>query len=101
MKVFLVTWGLFCLLVIVGLFLAYATDNFPGVLAPQSRSEDLPIHRHSRQVGTDKSEQVGLEVEDSRDRAEECSPCEENLARLRKVLEQQTASQEPAGDSTP
>ena len=40
MKVFLVTWGLFCLLVIVGLFIAYATDNLPGVPAPQSRSED-------------------------------------------------------------
>ena len=30
MKVFLITWGLFCVLVIVGLLVAYATDNFPG-----------------------------------------------------------------------
>ena len=60
MKVFLVTWGLFCFLVIVGLFIAYATDNFPGVSAPQ---------------------QVGLETE------EECSPCEENLKRLKEAME--------------
>ena len=71
MKVFLVTWGLFCFLVIVGLFIAYATDNFPGVPAPQSRSES-----------TDKSGQVGLETEEG------CSPCEENLKRLKKVIEQ-------------
>ncbi len=62
MKVFMITWGLFCFLVIVGLFIAYATDNFPGVPAPQSRSES-----------TDKSGQVKLEAE------AECSPCEENL----------------------
>ena len=36
MKVFLVTWGLFCVLVIVGLFIAYATDNFPSVPTPQA-----------------------------------------------------------------
>ena len=73
MKVFMITWGLFCVLVIVGLFIAYATDNFPGVPALQSRSEDpdsdlsrMPMNRH-------KSGQVGVEAE------EECSPCEENL----------------------
>ena len=81
MKVFMITWGLFCVLVIVGLFIAYATDNFPGVPAPQSRSEDLPIHRHSRPVGTDKSGQVELETE------EDCSPCEENLKQLKEAME--------------
>ena len=70
MKVFLVTWGLFCVLVIMGLFIAYATDNFPGVPAPQSRSEYL-----------DKSGQVELET------ADECSPCEENLKRLTEAME--------------
>ena len=70
MKVFMITWGLFCVLVIVGLFIAYATDNFPGVPAPQSRSED-----------PDKSGQVELEAE------EECSPCEENLKRLKEAME--------------
>ena len=87
MKVFVITWVVFCFLVIVGLFIAYATDQLPGVPVAQSRSEDLPIYRHSRQVGTDKSEQVGLEVEDSRNRAEECSPCEENLKRFIKARE--------------
>ena len=68
MKVFLITWVLLCFLVIVGLFIAYATDLLPGVPAPQ---------------------QVGLEVEDSRNGAEEdCSPCEENLKRLKKAMEQ-------------
>ena len=71
MKVFMITWGLFCFLVIVGLFIAYATDNFPGVPAPQSRSED-----------PDKSGQVGVEAE------EDCSPCEENLKRLKEAMEQ-------------
>ncbi len=61
MKVFLITWGVFCFLVVVGLFIAYATDNFPGVPAPQ---------------------QVGLQVE------EDCSPCEENLKRLKQAREQ-------------
>ena len=61
MKVFLITWGVFCVLVVVGLFIAYATDNLPGVPDPQ---------------------QVGLEA------AAECSPCEENLKRLRKAIEQ-------------
>ena len=70
MKVFLITWGLFCVLVIVGLFIAYATDNFPGVPTPQSRSGD-----------PDKSGQVELETE------EECSPCEENLKRLKEAME--------------
>lgn len=60
MKVFIITWGLFCFLVIVGLFIAYATDNFPGVPPPQ---------------------QVELETE------EECSPCEENLKRLKEAME--------------
>ena len=60
MKVFLITWGLFCVLVVVGLFIAYATDNFPGVRAPQP---------------------VGLEAQ------EECSPCEENLKQLKAAME--------------
>ena len=59
MKVFMITWGLFCVLVIVGLLVAYATDNFPGA-PPQ---------------------QVGLETE------EDCSPCEENLKRLKEAME--------------
>ena len=60
--------SLLCFLVIVGLFLAYATDQLPGAPAPQ---------------------QVGLQVEDSRNGADEdCSPCLENLARLQKVLQQ-------------
>lgn len=67
MKVFLITWGLFCFLVIVGLFIAYATDQLPGVPAPQP---------------------IGLEVEASRNEAEaECSPCEENLKRLKEARE--------------
>ena len=67
MKVFLITWVVLCFLVIVGLFIAYATDNLPGVPAPQ---------------------QVGLAVEDSRNGAEgECSPCEENLKRLKEAME--------------
>ena len=40
MKVFMITWVVFCFLVIVGLFIAYATDNLPGAPAPQSRSEN-------------------------------------------------------------
>ena len=80
MKVFMITWVVFCFLVVVGLFIAYATDNLPGVSAPQSRSEDpdlsrMPMNRH-------KSEQVGLETE------AECSPCEENLKRLKEAMEQ-------------
>ena len=70
MKVFMITWVIFCFLVIVGLFIAYATDNFPGVPAPQ---------------------RVGLDAENSQSGAEEeCSPCEENLKRLKKAMEQQT-----------
>ena len=95
MKTFLITWGLLCLLVIVGLFIAYATDILPGAPVPQSRSEStdpalsrMPMNRHE-------SGQVGLETEEA------CSPCEENLAQLRKVLEQQAASQERSGASTP
>ena len=60
MKVFMITWGLLCFLVIVGLLIAYATDQLPGVPAPQ---------------------QVELETE------EECSPCEENLKRLKEAME--------------
>ena len=63
MKVFLITWGLFCLLVIVGLFIAYATDQLPGASVHQQVETQTP---------TD----------------EDCSPCEENLKRLKKVLEQ-------------
>ena len=57
MKVFMITWGVLCFLVIMGLFIAYVTDNLPGVPAPQSRSED-----------PDKSGQVGVEAEEA------CSP---------------------------
>lgn len=60
MKTFLITWGLFCVLVMVGLFIGYATDQLPGVPAPQ---------------------QVKLETE------EECSPCEENLKQLKAAME--------------
>ena len=60
MKVFLITWIALCFLVVVGLFIAYATDNFPGVPAPQ---------------------QVEMET------ADECSPCEENLKRLKAARE--------------
>ena len=67
MKVFMITWGGFCFLVIVGLLVAYVTDQLPGVPTPQSRAG---------------SGIVELETE------EDCSPCEENLKRLRKVIEQ-------------
>ena len=60
MKVFMITWGLFCFLVIVGLFIAYATDTLPGVPTPK---------------------QVEVQTED------ECSPCEENLKRLKEAME--------------
>ncbi len=43
-----------------GVFIAYATDNLPGIPA---------------------SQQVELETE------EECSPCEENLKRLKEAME--------------
>lgn len=72
MKAFLMTWVMLCFLVIVGLLIAYTTDQLPG------RAD---------------SRQAGLQTE-------ECSPCEENLARLRKVLEQQASSQEESGVST-
>jgi len=61
MKVFMITWVVFCFLVIVGLFIAYATDQLPGVPAPQ---------------------QVELQTEEG------CSPCEENLKRLQRAREQ-------------
>ena len=61
MRMFLITWVVLCFLVIVGLLIAYATDQLPGVPVPQ---------------------QVELEAE------EECSPCEDNLARLQKAIEQ-------------
>ena len=64
MKVFLITWGLFCFLVIVGLFIAYATDNFPGIPAPQAEYAQGEILAE-----------------------EECSPCEENLKRLKEAME--------------
>ena len=62
MKIFLITWGLLCFLVIVGLFIAYATDTFP--MQPQKQ---LAI--------------------DSPEAEENCSPCEENLKRLKKAME--------------
>ena len=64
MKVFMITWVVFCFLVIVGLFIAYATDNLPGVPTPQAayaQGESL--------------------TED------ECSPCEENLKQLKEAME--------------
>ncbi len=61
MKVFMITWGLLCFLVIVGLLVAYVTDQLPGVSV---------------------AEQVALETE------EDCSPCEENLKRLKEAMEQ-------------
>ena len=70
MKVFMITWGLFCVLVIMGLFIAYATDNFPGAPTPQSRSEE-----------PNESGQVELEAE------ADCSPCEENTKRLKEAME--------------
>ena len=86
MKVFLVTWGLFCVLVIVGLFIAYATDNFPGV----------PAHQ-----------QVELETGSVPIPEDECSPCEENLKRLKEALERwereheaAVAVSEPSPEST-
>ena len=62
MKVFMITWGLFCLFIIAGLFIAYATDNFPGVPS---------------------SQQVEPDTE------EDCSPCEENLKRLKEAQHRQ------------
>ena len=35
MKVFIIAWTVFCLLVIVGLFIVYATDQLPGAPVPQ------------------------------------------------------------------
>lgn len=61
MKVFMIMWVIFCFLVIVGLFIAYATDNLPGVTVPQP---------------------IGLEADD------DCSPCEKNLKRLKEAMEQ-------------
>ena len=69
MKVFMITWGLFCVLVIGGVFIAYATDQLPGVPVPQP---------------------IGLEADD------DCSPCEENLKRLKKAMEQQAAREREA-----
>ena len=63
MKVFMITWGLFCVLVIVGLFIAYATDNLPGVPTPQA------------------------EYAQGENLTEECSPCEENLKQLKEAME--------------
>ena len=92
MKVFMITWGLFCLLVIVGLFIAYATDQLPGGMQSIANVLPNPVPRYP-----DKSGQVGLKVEDSRNGAEEeCSPCEENLKRLKKAMEQQAAREREA-----
>ena len=57
MKVFMITWVIFCFLVIVGLFIAYATDQLPGVPAPQSRSEDPDaVSEPPRCIGIDRGE---------------------------------------------
>ena len=63
MKVFMITWVVFCFLVIVGLFIAYATDNLPGVPTPQA------------------------EYAQGESLTEECSPCEENLKQLKEAME--------------
>ena len=80
MKVFMITWGVFCLLIIAGLVIAYATDQLPGAPVPQSRYEDPDLSRMP--INWHKSGQVELGTE------AECSPCEENLKHLKKVLEQ-------------
>ena len=81
MKVFMIAWVAFCFLVIAGLFIAYATDNLPGVPVPQSRSEDPDPDLSRLSINQHKSGQVEMETED------ECSPCEENLKRLKKARE--------------
>lgn len=63
MKVFLITWVVLCFLVIVGLFIAYATDQFPGIPVPK---------------------QIGLEAD------ENCSPCEEKWSYLLRSRLKQT-----------
>ena len=74
MKVFMITWFLVCFLVIVGLFIAYATDNLPGVPTP-------------KQVGLEAKISGTGKVDTSRNSEEDCSPCEENLKRLREARE--------------
>ena len=64
MKTFLITWGSFCVLVIVGLFIAYATDNFPGVPVPQAEYAQ-------GEILTEKA----------------CSPCEDNLKRIKEAMQ--------------
>lgn len=64
MKVFMIAWGVFCFLVIVGLFIAYATDNLPGVPTPQAEYAQ------------------GESLTEA-----ECSPCEENLKRVKEAME--------------
>lgn len=86
MKVFLITWGSFCLVVIVGLFIAYAADKLPGVPVPQ-------------QVGMEaKISGIG-KVNNSRSSEEECSPCEENLKRLKEAREQWERERKAATDT--
>ena len=62
MKVFMITWGLFCLLIIVGLFIAYTTNQLPGAPTPQAVYTQILTE-------------------------DECSPCEENLKRLTEAME--------------
>ena len=64
MRVFLIAWVVFCFLVIMGLFIAYATDNFPGMPVPQAEYAQGKILTEA-----------------------ECSPCEENLKRLKAARE--------------
>lgn len=63
MKIFLIAWGILCFLVIVGLFIVYTTDELPG--DPASQQVKLPAPM-----------------------VEDCSPCTENSARLKKVIQQ-------------
>ena len=61
MKMFLITWLLLCFFATFALFIAYATNQL---------------------LGASTSLHAELEIE------EECSPCEENLKRLKKAMEQ-------------
>lgn len=62
MKVFMITWGLLCVFVTVGLFVVYSTDRLPGAPTPQAEYAQILTEA-------------------------ECSPCEENLKRLTKATE--------------
>lgn len=48
MRVFLITWVVLCFLIIVGLFITYATDQLPG--APASKQIGLEAEEAFRRV---------------------------------------------------